>query len=297
MPESETTSDIAGLTVQLLSAYLSNNTVAADDLAGLIRTTRAALIEDTAPAQAEPEVQSYTPAVSVRKSLSSPDHILSLIDGKPYKTLKRHLASNGLTPQQYRERYNLPASYPMVAPTFTARRREIAEQIGLGNRRQTAAKAAAADKEAAAPAVQSVAADTASTPAPAAPAKRAPATKAKSKPAKSGGAQSAAAPSAAEAVKPAAKKAATKPKAAGSKAAEPAAAETAPAAGKPAPKRKLGLFNGGSAKSASEKSEATAEATRAASTDAGAKKAPAKPARGKRMAREPKQAAPANKAE
>jgi predicted transcriptional regulator len=136
MPETQTTPDIAALTVQLLSAYLSNNTVAAEDLAGLIRSTRTALVEDNAPAAVEPEAPTFTPAVSARKSLSSPDHILSLIDGKPYKTLKRHLASNGLTPEQYRERYNLPASYPMVAPTFAARRREIAEQIGLGNSRK-----------------------------------------------------------------------------------------------------------------------------------------------------------------
>lgn len=134
MPDTEPTSDIAALTVQLLSAYLANNTVSADDLAGLIRSTRAALVEDSAPAQAEPEAPTFTPAVSVRKSLASADHILSLIDGKPYKTLKRHLASNGLTPEQYRERYNLSATYPMVAPSFAARRREIAEKIGLGKR-------------------------------------------------------------------------------------------------------------------------------------------------------------------
>ncbi|HUD91421.1 MucR family transcriptional regulator [Sphingobium sp.] len=142
MPDTEPTSDIAALTVQLLSAYLANNTVSADDLPGLIRSTRAALVEDSAPAQAEPEAPTYTPAVSVRKSLASADHILSLIDGKPYKTLKRHLASNGLTPEQYRERYNLPASYPMIAPSFAARRREIAEKIGLGNRKAAAGSSA-----------------------------------------------------------------------------------------------------------------------------------------------------------
>lgn len=145
MPETETTADIATLTVQLLSAYLSNNSVAADDLAGLIRTTRAALVDDIVPAQAEPEAPEYIPAVSVRKSLSSPDHILSLIDGKPYKTLKRHLGSNGLTPEQYRERYNLPSTYPMVSPTFAARRREIAEQIGLGSKGRSARSAARAE--------------------------------------------------------------------------------------------------------------------------------------------------------
>jgi hypothetical protein len=86
------------------------------------------------------------PAVSVRKSLASPDHIISLIDGKPYKTLKRHLTSRGLTPEEYRQRYNLPANYPMVAPSFAAARKAIAEKIGLGSRRwNVAAPEAAAD--------------------------------------------------------------------------------------------------------------------------------------------------------
>ena len=66
-----------------------------------------------------------TPAISVRKSLASADFILSLIDGKPYKTLKRHLAQHGLTPEQYRERYKLPKSYPMVAPAYSEARRAV----------------------------------------------------------------------------------------------------------------------------------------------------------------------------
>ena len=139
MAESENQTDVAALTVQLLSAYLANNTVASEDLAGLIRTTRAALVEDTAPVAKEPEAPTYTPAVSVRKSLASPDHIVSLLDGKPYKTLKRHLSANGLTPDQYRERFGLPASYPMVAPSFAAQRREIAGRIGLGRKRSAEA--------------------------------------------------------------------------------------------------------------------------------------------------------------
>ncbi|WP_232493071.1 MucR family transcriptional regulator [Novosphingobium kaempferiae] len=139
MPDTKPTSDIAALTVQLLSAYLVNNTVGADDLAGLIRSTRAALTEDTASTAAEPEAPTYEPAVSVRKSLASDDQIISLIDGKPYKALKRHLTSHGLTPEQYRERYSLPATYPMVAPGFAAQRREIAKKIGLSNRKATVA--------------------------------------------------------------------------------------------------------------------------------------------------------------
>jgi predicted transcriptional regulator len=72
--------------------------------------------------------------VTVRKSLSSPDHIISLIDGKPYKTLRRHLSRHGMTPEQYRERYGLKADYPMVAPAYAERRRDLAKKIGLGRK-------------------------------------------------------------------------------------------------------------------------------------------------------------------
>jgi predicted transcriptional regulator len=76
----------------------------------------------------------YTPAVSVRKSLASKDHIISMIDGKPYKTLRRHLAGHGLTPQEYRERYGLKSDYPMVAESYSEARRAMAKKIGLGRK-------------------------------------------------------------------------------------------------------------------------------------------------------------------
>jgi predicted transcriptional regulator len=83
--------------------------------------------------------------VSVRKSLASPDHIISMIDGKPYKTLKRHLFRNGLTPDQYRQRYDLKPDYPMTAPAYSERRRALAHKIGLGAKgRQARAKPAEA---------------------------------------------------------------------------------------------------------------------------------------------------------
>ncbi|MBB5716555.1 MucR family transcriptional regulator [Sphingomonas aerophila] len=84
-------------------------------------------------AEAEP-VQEHTPAVSVRKSLANPDHIISMIDGKPYKTLRRHLTTNGLTPDEYRERYGLKADYPMVAANYSESRRAMAKKIGLGRK-------------------------------------------------------------------------------------------------------------------------------------------------------------------
>lgn len=127
------TADITALTVQLLSAFVSNNIVSSDSLSDLIKSTRAALTDDISPpaSPAEPE---HVPAVSIRKSLASDQHIISLIDGKPYKTLKRHLASHGLNEKEYKERYGLPASYPMVAPAYSAARRAVAERLGLGRK-------------------------------------------------------------------------------------------------------------------------------------------------------------------
>ncbi|NML90895.1 MucR family transcriptional regulator [Sphingobium sp. TB-6] len=133
--------DITTLTVQLVSAFVSNNNVGSEGLAELIRTTRLALTDDLAAKPAEASAPTYTPAVSVRKSLSSPDHILSMIDGKPYKTLKRHLASHGLTPNDYRERYGLPKSYPLVAPNYSEARRAVATKLGLGRKPVNARKA------------------------------------------------------------------------------------------------------------------------------------------------------------
>jgi predicted transcriptional regulator len=140
----ENQTDLTALAVQLVSAFVAHNTVASDSLADLIKTTRAALTVAPTPAAEETAAPTFTPAVSVRKSLSSPEHIISLIDGKPYKTLKRHLAANNLTPEQYRERYKLPKTYPMVAPSYSDSRRAVAEKIGLGKKQVSAVKLAEA---------------------------------------------------------------------------------------------------------------------------------------------------------
>lgn len=126
--------DLTALTVQLLSAYVSNNAVPNDALADLIRTTKAALAEDDkveVPAEPVP-----VPAVSVKASLASKDHIVSLIDGKPYKTLKRHLSGHGFSPEEYRARFNLPIDYPMVAPNYSEQRRRVAKELGLGRKKE-----------------------------------------------------------------------------------------------------------------------------------------------------------------
>jgi predicted transcriptional regulator len=127
------------LATELTVAWLSNpNTRAsAEDVPTFLERMHGAVSQlgtnGSAQEQAEPG-QEYTPAVTARKSLSSPEHIISLIDGKPYKTLKRHLAGHGLTPAQYRERYGLKSDYPMVATSYAEKRRELAKKIGLGRK-------------------------------------------------------------------------------------------------------------------------------------------------------------------
>lgn len=133
--------DLATLTVELLSAYVGNNPVPSNELAELIRTTRAALAGESA--SEAPAEEKHVPAVSVKASLASRDHILSLIDGKPYKSLKRHLSTRGLTPDEYRARYNLSATYPMVAPSYSEQRRQVAKQLGLGRKKAEAPAAPA----------------------------------------------------------------------------------------------------------------------------------------------------------
>jgi predicted transcriptional regulator len=123
----------------LTMAWLGNphTRVEADDVPAFLRTMAAALEAlDAPPAQAEQiSAPEYKPAVSIRKSLASPDFIISLIDGKPYKTLRRHLTGHGLTPATYRERYGLKDDYPMVAETYAAFRSDMATKIGLGRKR------------------------------------------------------------------------------------------------------------------------------------------------------------------
>ncbi|MCW6537735.1 MucR family transcriptional regulator [Sphingomonas lycopersici] len=141
--------DVTAMTVSLLSAYVSNNNVPAADLAALIETTRKALIGKTT--LAEPAAEVFVAATTVRKSLASPDHILSMIDGKPYKTLKRHISTHGLTVEEYRARYKLPHDYPLVAENYSASRREVAQRLGLGRKPAVKVETPVATAEVAAP--------------------------------------------------------------------------------------------------------------------------------------------------
>ena len=140
------------LATELTIAWLSNqnNRVAAEDVPAFLRTMHATVTElasgpsTSVPAADDVASEEFTPAVTARKSLASKDHIISLIDGKPYKTLRRHLSGHGLTPEQYRERYKLKADYPMVAENYSEVRRAMAHRIGLGQKGRQAKTAAAA---------------------------------------------------------------------------------------------------------------------------------------------------------
>jgi predicted transcriptional regulator len=130
MADSENKSDLLAQTVQIVASFVSHNTVAVGDLPRLIEQTHAALRAQSHPGQSEPEKP--RPAVPVKKSIT-PDFIICLEDGKKLKMLKRHLmTAYNLTPEQYREKWDLPPEYPMVAPNYAAKRSELARKIGLG---------------------------------------------------------------------------------------------------------------------------------------------------------------------
>ena len=123
------------LTAGIVSAYVSNNSVASGDIPGLINQVHAALLRvSTGASDAQPEP--LKPAVAVKRSIT-PDYIVCLEDGKKFKSLKRHLRTQyGMTPEQYREKWGLPPDYPMVAPNYAQARSQLAKQMGLGQQRR-----------------------------------------------------------------------------------------------------------------------------------------------------------------
>jgi predicted transcriptional regulator len=126
--------DAIRLASEIVAAYVSNNAVRTADLPEVIASVHAAItsLDESSPAAATPEAVVERPSAGqIRKSIQ-PDGIVSFLDGKTYKTLKRHLSANGLDPRSYRERYGLPADYPMVAPNYAAQRSALAKAIGLG---------------------------------------------------------------------------------------------------------------------------------------------------------------------
>lgn len=122
------------LTAEIVAAYVSNNSVAANDLPNVISQVHAALGGTKMPAEDTAEKQK--PAVTVRRSIQN-DHLICLEDGQKYKSLKRHLMTHhGLTPEQYREKWDLPSDYPMVAPAYAEARSMLAKEMGLGQKRK-----------------------------------------------------------------------------------------------------------------------------------------------------------------
>ncbi|MGT2479584.1 MucR family transcriptional regulator [Methylobacterium oryzae CBMB20] len=134
------------LTTGLVSAFVSNNPVPVSDLPALIASTHAALTGlGQGAATKAPATQKLTPA-QIRKSIT-PGALISFIDGKPYKTLKRHLSTHGMTIEEYRQRYGPPRDYPSTAASYSAQRSALAKSLGLGNQRRKAAPKAAAVTE------------------------------------------------------------------------------------------------------------------------------------------------------
>ena len=127
------------LTATIVSAYVSNNSVPAQELSNLINQVHSALLRvSVGPNDAQPEP--LKPAISVKKSIT-PDHLVCLEDGKKFKSLKRHLRTQyNMTPEAYREKWGLPPDYPMVAPNYAAARSQLAKQMGLGQQRRRRSK-------------------------------------------------------------------------------------------------------------------------------------------------------------
>ncbi len=123
------------LAADIVSAYVSNNTVPANELPVLLSEVHSALQRVT-KVDAEPAVEPLKPAVPVKKSIA-PEYLVCLEDGKKFKSLKRHLRTQyNLTPEQYREKWGLPPDYPMVAPNYAAARSQLAKEMGLGQQRR-----------------------------------------------------------------------------------------------------------------------------------------------------------------
>ncbi|KQU21649.1 MucR family transcriptional regulator [Methylobacterium sp. Leaf94] len=136
--------DLIELTADIVSAYVSNNSIPVSELANLLASVHTAvsnLATGGTKKAAEDAVEKPTPA-QIKKSIT-PDALISFEDGKPYKTLRRHLTLRGLTPEAYRAKHGLSADYPMTSASYSAQRSELARSLGLGQQRKGQIKAAA----------------------------------------------------------------------------------------------------------------------------------------------------------
>lgn len=129
-----TSTDLIQLTAEVVASYVANNTIQPEALPGLIAGAHAAFVR--LGADEETAIEAPTPGLSraqIKKSIT-PDALISFEDGKPYKSLKRHLTSRGLTPVEYRQKHSLPDDYPMVAANYSAQRSALARALGLGQK-------------------------------------------------------------------------------------------------------------------------------------------------------------------
>ncbi|HEX3859614.1 MAG TPA: MucR family transcriptional regulator [Pseudolabrys sp.] len=139
MSDSTANGNFIELTAGIVSAYVSNNTVPASDIPALINQVHSALTRVSGGSSDIP-AEPLKPAVSVKKSIT-PDYIVCLEDGKKFKSLKRHLRTQyNMTPEQYRDKWDLGSDYPMVAPNYAAARSQLAKQMGLGQQRRRRSK-------------------------------------------------------------------------------------------------------------------------------------------------------------
>ena len=124
--------------IEIVAAFVSNNPLPKGELPSLILAVHTAVVRLAAEPQSVPlQFEVKTPAVPIRRSIT-PDFLICLDDGKRFKSLRRHLSGHAMTPEQYREKWNLPSDYPMVAPNYAAQRSALAKQIGLGQIRRKA---------------------------------------------------------------------------------------------------------------------------------------------------------------
>lgn len=135
MSETQKSDSYLELAANIVSAYVSNNALSVNDLPNLIGNIHGTLLRISDGAR-EVAVELQKPAVSIKKSIT-PDYVICLEDGKKFKSLKRHLRTQyDLSPDEYREKWSLPADYPMVAPNYANARSRLAKQMGLGKSRR-----------------------------------------------------------------------------------------------------------------------------------------------------------------
>ncbi len=137
MPQSASeTADLLVLTGEIISAFVAHNSLPSAELADLIQSVHAGLVKIASGTVTPTAPELAARAVSVRKSVT-PDYLICLDDGRKFKSLRRHLSKLGMTPEQYRAKWKLPADYPMVAASYAAKRSALAKEIGFGKLRKS----------------------------------------------------------------------------------------------------------------------------------------------------------------